>query len=110
MNYVTIELDKPRRIRFDINALSDAEEALGMGLGAVMQQQVGPRVLRALLWAGLKWEDKGLTLQRTGTLIQQYIENGGTLESLAEKLTEALVASGLVGRAEGNGEAEAATT
>ncbi len=109
MNYVNIELDKPRRIRFDINALSDAEEALGMGLGALMQSQMGIRVIRALLWAGLRWEDRGLTLERTGTLIQQYIESGDTLEDLGEKLTQALVASGLFGKPEGNVEAEAAT-
>jgi hypothetical protein len=109
MNYVNIELDRPRRIRFDVNALSDAEEALGMGLGAVMQTQMGVRMIRALLWAGLRWEDRGLTLERTGTLIQQYIESGGTLEDLGEKLTQALVASGLFGKPEGNAEAEAAT-
>lgn len=108
MNYVNIELDRSRRLRYDVNALSDAEEALGMGLGTVMQSQLGIRMIRALLWAGLKWEDRGLTLQQTGTLIQQYIEKGGSLESLGEKLTQALVASGLFGKEEGNSKAEAA--
>jgi hypothetical protein len=108
MNYVNIELDKPRRIRFDVNALSDAEEALGMGLGTVMQSQLGIRMIRALLWAGLKWEDRGLTLERTGTLIQKYLENGGDLGALGETLTRALMVSGLFESSEGNSEAEAA--
>ncbi len=66
-----------------------------MGLGAVMQTQLGVRMIRALLWAGLRWEDRGLTLERTGSLIQQYIEAGGDLEQLGEWLTEAIMASGL---------------
>ena len=40
MRAVTIELDRPRRLRFDVNALADAEERLGMGLGKIMQQEV----------------------------------------------------------------------
>lgn len=112
MNYVNIELDKPRRIRFDTNALCDAEEALGVGIGAMLNQQVGFRVIRALLWAGLRWEDRGLTLERTGVLMQRYIEAGGTVESLAEAVTQALLASGLFKTGagdEGNAGAEAAT-
>lgn len=111
MNYVNIELDKPRRIRFDTNALCDAEEALGVGIGAMLNQQVGFRVIRALLWAGLRWEDRGLTLERTGALMQRYIEAGGTVESLAEAVTQALLASGLFKTGagdEGNSKAEAA--
>ncbi len=108
MNYVNIELDKPRRIRFDTNALCDAEEALGVGIGAMLNQQVGFRVIRALLWAGLKWEDRGLTLERTGTLIQKYLENGGDLGALGETLTRALMVSGLFESSEGNSKAEAA--
>jgi len=108
MNYVNIELDRPRRIRFDTNALCDAEEALGVGIGAMMNQQMGFRAIRALLWAGLKWEDRGLTLERTGTLIQKYLENGGDLGALGETLTRALMVSGLFESSEGNSEAEAA--
>ena len=111
MNYVNIELDRPRRIRFDTNALCDAEEALGVGIGAMMNQQMGFRAIRALLWAGLRWEDRGLTLERTGRLMQQFLENGGGFDALAEKVTSALLASGLFKTQgdEGNGEAEAAT-
>lgn len=109
--HVSVELDKPRKLRFDINALSDAEEALGVGIGAILQQNLGIRTIRALLWAGLKWQDHGLTLQRAGTLLQKYIEDRGDLSVLEEKLVEALMGSGLFGELddeEGNAKAEAA--
>jgi len=110
--HVSVELDKPRKLRFDINALSDAEEALGVGIGAILQQNLGIRTIRALLWAGLKWQDHGLTLQRAGTLLQKYIEDGGDLSVLEGKLVEALIGSGLFGKQEeqeeGNAKAEAA--
>jgi len=92
---IDIVLDKPRKLRFDINALSDAEEALGMGLGALMRSQMGVRAIRALLWAGLKWEDRGLTLEKTGDIVQKHIESGGNLEGLGESISRALLASGL---------------
>ena len=44
---VAIELEKPRRLKFDINALSDVEEALGLSLGAVMGTNLGIRTIRA---------------------------------------------------------------
>ncbi len=111
MKTVPVELDKPRRLRFDINALADLEETLGVGLGAMLQQHVGVRVLRAMLWAGLKWEDPGLTLQRAGKLLQDYLSGGGDLDTLAEKLIEALMASGLLGKGDNPNadEAEAAS-
>lgn len=107
---VNIELDKPRRLKFDINAFSDAEEALGMSMGAAMKTNMGFRSIRALCWAGLKWEDRGLTEERVGTILQKHIEGGGSLEAVSLKVAEAIAASGLfkADDDEGNGTAEAA--
>lgn len=93
---VSVRLDGERHLRFDINALADAEEALGVGLGQALQSRAGIRELRALLWAGLRWEDKKLTLERTGEILQEYVESGGDLTAVAEALTKALAASGLI--------------
>ena len=96
MRAVTIELDRPRRLRFDVNALADAEERLGMGLGKIMQQEASFALLRTLLWAGLKWEDRRLTTpEAAGTLLQQYLVGGGDLEVVATRIMEAILASGL---------------
>lgn len=101
--YLTLELDRPRRLRFDFNALADAEEALGKGLAVVLSgDMVGFRTLRALLWAGLKWEDRGLTIERMGQLIQKFIEGAGTLEALGDAIGKALELSGALGVSQGN--------
>ena len=89
------ELDKPRKLRLETNALSDAEQVLDMGIGRVMQKELGIAMIRALLWAGLKWQDPGLTLTKVGGLMNVYLENGGDLEVLGAKVGEALIASGL---------------
>lgn len=95
MRAVTIELDRPRRLRFDVNALADAEERLGMGLGRIMQQEASFALLRTLLWAGLRHEDRRLTPEAAGTLLQQHIAGGGDLETVAARVMEAILASGL---------------
>lgn len=93
--FVVIELDRPRRLRFDANALADLEGVMGMGLGRMMaDDQMGIRTLRAMLWAGLKWEDRGLTLERAGRLIMQYVEQGGSLPVLGVKMKDAMIAAG----------------
>lgn len=95
--YVEITLDKPRRLRFDINALADVEGVLGGGLAAVFsEQQAGIRSLRALLWAGLKWEDPTLTLSRVGELIQDLSDQGEDLTQLGQTINQALRLSGLL--------------
>lgn len=113
---IPIELDKLRRLRFDINALSDFEEAMGTGIMAAMKTNMGIRAIRTMCWAGLKWEDRGLTQERMGTILQKYLEGGGSLEVISESLARAVAESGLFSSQsaesegdEGNGAAEAAT-
>lgn len=97
MRYVAIELDRPRRLRFDINSLAELEDVLGGNLFSVFQQdRLGIKFLRAFVWGGLRWEDKSLTMHQAGDLIQDYLERGGTLESLMQTLTKAIELSGLV--------------
>lgn len=51
-----------------------------MGFGKMFdEEQMG---LRALLWAGLRWEDRGLTPERAGALISVWFKNGGSLAGL----------------------------
>lgn len=78
--YVEVELGgKARLLRYDYNAVCDIEEQLGMGVGAVFtQQQAGFRVVRVLYWAGLKWKEQGITLQRVGQMLQDEMANNGT--------------------------------
>ena len=87
---------KNKRLRYDFNAVADIEEKSGKGLGSLFSEQnIGLYSIRLLLWGGLKWEDPGLTIQRTGQLIQQFIEDGNTLENLMPYIEEAINKSGL---------------
>lgn len=98
VNMVEIRLDKPRFLRFDINAIADLEEATGKSLMELMDENnIGISAMRALLWAGLKHQDKLLTLQRAGELIQAFIVNGGSLATLMEKVAKAITSSGAFG-------------
>jgi len=107
---VPITLDRERQLKYDMNALCDADDVGGDKVtDLVFGRHMGVSALRVMLWAGLKHEDPKLTLKTTGDLMQAYIEreeNG--LVELLEKVREGLNASGLLGGAEKNGRPEAA--
>ena len=91
---------KECRLRYDINAAADMEELMGgKSLLYVLSNPMaaGFSAIRILLWGGLKHAEKGLTLQRVGLMMQEYLENGGSIEKLAEKLGEAVRKSKILG-------------
>lgn len=104
--FVEIEIDgKTRLLRFDFNAVSELEERLGRGILSVLtQEQIGFNMTRTLYWTGLKWKERGLTVERTGQMLQKEIENGKSLNELMEPVVDALIKSGLLGQV--NEEAE----
>ena len=94
---------KERRLRYDINAAAEMEELMGgksllYVLGSPMA--AGFSAIRVLLWGGLKHADKGLTLQRVGQMMQEYMEAGGNLGELAERIGEALKNSKIIGESD----------
>lgn len=94
IGYVDITFDKPRRLRFDLNALVDVEGIAGKSLTALLGD-LSLTTLRDLTWAGLKHEDRRLTRDRVGDLLQTYLQNGGTTEQLIERIVDALEQSGV---------------
>lgn len=95
-NSVSIELDRPRWIRFDVNALADAEEALGgAAIGEVMQKGAGIRHIRALLWAGLRADDPKLTIERVGLLLEDHLAKGGDMADIGDAIGKAFEKSGI---------------
>lgn len=91
---------KERRLRFDINAAAEMEDLMGgKSLLYVMANPMaaGFSAIRVLLWGGLKHAEKGLTLQRVGVMMQEFMENGGTLEELSEKIGDAIRKSKIFG-------------
>lgn len=69
------EEDRKRSLRFDINALADFEQETGMGFAQLMQQKATFAAARALIWAGLKHEDRILSIESVGNLLWQYMKD-----------------------------------
>jgi hypothetical protein len=93
--FIMVDLDRPRRLRFDANALVAVEEVLGRPLQEIIppdegraSRQVGFREMRALLWAGLLHEDPQLTLQQAGELLDLKQMN-----DIMAKVNEAITAA-----------------
>jgi hypothetical protein len=88
-----------KRLKYDFNAIADIEEKANMSIGEMFtDEKAGFHTIRLLLWGGLKHEDRGITVQRVGLLIQNHIEEGGTLAELLEPIGKALNNSGIVGK------------
>ena len=105
---VSIQLDRPRKLRYDHNALADLDMALirdfGKSLFAIFNsvdeetgvpfELAGFAGTRLLLWAGLKWEDPRLTVTGAGSLIGEF---KGGLEGLMVLIWQTLVDCGVLG-------------
>lgn len=66
MTPVTIDLDRPRTLRYGLNAMVALEER-GIILGKTDLEK--PSTIRALLWAGLIHEDPSLTEEQVGEMV-----------------------------------------
>lgn len=98
---VDLELDRPRKLRFDVNAIDDFERRAGVPpLEAMQAGRIGH--IRDLLWAGLKWEDPKLTTIKTGDLLQRAMDEGTELEDIVDRILEALIQAGIAKRREGS--------
>lgn len=83
---ITINLDKPRTLRFGINALAKIEDLTGTPLTKLDLNKVGIKDLLIIVYAGLYYEDKTLTIETVGDLIDEY----SSIQEITEKLGEAL--------------------
>ena len=82
---VEIVLDKPRNLRYDFNALSEIEDKLGVPLTEIGTKATSAKAIRSILWIGLKHEDKALTEEQVGAMVDI-----GNLDEVQKKLGEAL--------------------
>lgn len=86
---VELNLDKPRKLVYDMNAFISLEEIYGTiedALKALDGKSI--KAFRNFLWAGLVHEDDELTVQMVGKLLS--LDN---LEEVSKKLTEAIQTS-----------------
>lgn len=93
-NGVRVELDnKERELKFTFGAMAAFEKQMEQTWKQAVSNFSDTAMLN-FYWAGLSHKDKGLTLQRTASILDKAYENGHTEESLYEHILEALVQSG----------------
>lgn len=82
---IPIELDKPRNLLIDFNALAKIEEITGKNaLSQDMWENLSANDLRIFLWACLTHEDESLTVTDVGKFI-----HFGNMAEISQKLNEA---------------------
>lgn len=86
---IIIILDKPRTLRYGMNALAKIEDITGKSILALDLNKVGIKDLLAIVYGGLYHEDKTLTIEKVGDLIDEYSNLTDVAEKLGEALTEA---------------------
>jgi hypothetical protein len=107
MSYIEIELDKPRRLRFDLAALRDLQRRLGnrtlLDIASRIRE-VDLDVIMQSYYMALRWEDKALTPGQVETLLQKRMDAGGSISELINPLSEAFMTGAGLVKAEGNGD------
>ncbi len=87
--FVLLELDRPRKLRFGMNSLIMIEELTGKSLVNMDMTAIGFKDIRAIIYAGLYADDKTLTPDQVGDLIDEYSD----IQTVSAKLEEAFTAS-----------------
>lgn len=85
---VKIELDKERHLRYTMNALAEMEDQLGVPLSELKDVKMTIKNVRVILWAGLIHEDKEISIEEVGDMVDL-----GNLEEVQLKVTEAFAMS-----------------
>lgn len=90
-----LQFDKPRNLRFDIQACLDLEDALGRPLGTIVAQLANCSITAtcAAIWAGCKHEDESLTIKAVAKRLEKHLEGGGNMKSINDALNAALLQS-----------------
>lgn len=109
--YVDISLDKPRRLRYTINAIRELERHFGKSFGQIFDpNQLGFEEITMLLTVGLKYgesEKRALTDIKVGELIQKkWLDNAKELGELTDYIIEAMQVAGIIKKKEEDDEDE----
>lgn len=87
--FVTINLDKPRKLRFGMGAMVEFEQLTGIKLMS-LTDEMSIDICAKILWVMLKREDSELTLDKTCELIDEYADN---ITDVIETVTQAMQAA-----------------
>lgn len=89
-------------MRYTVNSLCALEDRAGRPIPDLMALQFS--ATRLLLWAGLTEEQPEMSLRDVGALIDEFINNGGTLELIVDLCAQGLREGGFFGPDEKEGE------
>lgn len=103
--YVDIPLDKPRRLRFTINAIRELERFYKKSFSRIFDSEnMGYEEIIMLLTVGLKCGDsekRALSDTKVGELVQKrWLDNGKDLGELTDLIIEALRSAGIIAKKE----------
>ena len=85
---VILKADRPRGLRYSTSAFCKVEEITGKTIFE-LNEGAGMIEMRAMLYCGLYWEDKQLTLEDTGEIMDVILQNDD-IEYLSEKIAQAV--------------------
>ena len=114
MNYTNIELGgKTRRLKFTIENTEFIEDVLlkGVILSTLFSN---PNLLtigrtKKILFGLIQSDEKNITEQRVGMLLQEFLDNGGDINDLKKNIIEAAHKSGVFVKYEPSNEGEEVT-
>lgn len=95
---VTIKIDTERQLRFNWSATCRFEEVYGKSVPAALRDDIGPRVITHLAWAGMLHAEPQLQVRMVEKRLQAFLNAGGDITALASDLIKALVSSGVLGK------------
>ena len=78
-----------KTLRYGINALAMAEDMLGYSVQKLDSDSIGIKELRIMFYCGLRWENKNLSLDDAGDILDEGIDTIG-LNELMDKLSTAI--------------------
>ena len=101
---------KEFEIRFDYNSICAIEEKTGKAAQTLFNTEISNFcTIRAFLWGGLRHANKEMSLEKAGTLIQNWIKDGKEIEDLAFEIGRALAESEVFGKSKDDSEDETET-
>ena len=96
---VIVNLDKPRPLKYTASAFKEMDQAAALSgrgnawepdtlssLDDLLTSESDFVVIQFLLWGGLKWADKSLTIDKVEEILTEFVTNGGQIEPILKKI------------------------
>ena len=90
MDEHTLDLDKPRKLRYGFKAIRLIKEKYGDKKGLLNFMEAGLDEVPFFAWAGLVWEDESLTPESTEEIIDSCIPGKYTILDIVEIIAKAI--------------------